>query len=169
MIGGSQRLVLGMFTINTAMGSIAAGQSQIITVDCIADDKPGSREEILSIEISDRQKDSAPLSYKISGEVLQPEINTADVASIFEEHRVCRRLGVLGQHQFHGDGCVGVYGEEERRFVFKSVIVGQSSKARFKISNQNKVYSMQQSLYCMAVIDDFVYYTRTYVCTNSIY
>ncbi len=140
MIGGSQRLVLGMFTVNSAMGSILAGQSQIITVDCIADDKSGPREEILSIEVSDRQIDIPPLSYKICGEVLHPEINTVDVASIFEEHRVCRRLGVLGQHQFHGEGCIGVYGEEERRFVFKSVIVGQLAKARFKISNNNKVF-----------------------------
>lgn len=136
--GGSQRLVLGMFTVNSAMGSIPAGNSQIVSVDCIAD-KPGKHEEILSIEISDRQKDSPPVTYRISGEVLSPEINTKDIPSIFEEHRICRQLGVLGQHQFHGEGCVGVYGEEERRFVFKSVIVGQSSKARFKISNPNKV------------------------------
>ena len=34
---------------------------------------------------------------------------------------------------------MGVYGEEERRFLFKSVVVGQTSKARFKISNPNKV------------------------------
>ncbi len=139
MIGGSQRLVLGMFTVNSAMGTISAGQSQLITVDCIADDKPGYREEVLTIEVSDRPKDSPALNYKICGEVLQPEINTLDVASIFEEHRIVRRLGVLREHQFHGVDCVGVYGEEERRFVFKSVTVGQSAKARFKISNYNKV------------------------------
>ena len=34
---------------------------------------------------------------------------------------------------------MGVYGEEERRFLFKSVMVGQTSKAHFKISNPNKV------------------------------
>lgn len=139
VIGGSQRLVLGMFTVNSAMGTISAGQSQLITVDCIADDKPGYREEILTIEVSDRPKDSPALNYKICGEVLQPEINTVDVASIFEEHRIVRRLGVLGQHQFHEEDCVGVYGEEQKRFVFKSVIVGQAAKARFKISNFNKV------------------------------
>ena len=32
-----------------------------------------------------------------------------------------------------------MYAEKERKFVFKSVIVGQTSKARFKISNPNKV------------------------------
>ena len=37
------------------------------------------------------------------------------------------------------DGCVGVYGENERRFMFKSIIVGHTSKARIKIINPNKV------------------------------
>ena len=140
VMGGSQRLVLGMFTVTPAMGPIQAGQSQTITVDCVAD-KPGSHEEILSVEISDRQKDSPPVTYKICGEVLIPGINTTDMASVFEEHRVCQQLGALGQHKFHEDGCVGVYGEEERRFVFKSVIVGQRSQARFKVSNPNKVHT----------------------------
>ena len=37
------------------------------------------------------------------------------------------------------DGCVGVFGETEKRFLFKSVIIGQLSKARFRILNSNKV------------------------------
>ena len=37
------------------------------------------------------------------------------------------------------DGCIGVYGESERKFMFKSVIVGHNSKARFRIINSNKV------------------------------
>lgn len=32
-----------------------------------------------------------------------------------------------------------MYGEKEKRFVFKSVIVGSTSKARIKIINPNKV------------------------------
>lgn len=138
VLGGAQRLVLGIFTVNQACGIILAGQSQTITVDCIGD-KPGKHEEELSVEISDRHKDSQPIPYKIGCEVLNPGINTTDVASIFEEHRICRELGVLGRYQFHEDNCVGVYGERERRFVFKGVVVGQMSKARFKISNPNKV------------------------------
>ena len=138
VLTGPQKLILGMFSINPAFGSVAPGQYQVITVDCIAD-KPGTCEELLSVEISDRPKDSAPLHYELRGEVLVPGINTTDTVSIFEEHRVCRQLGVLGQYLFHEEGCVGVYGEEERRFVFKSVIVGQSSKARFKINNPGKV------------------------------
>ena len=32
-----------------------------------------------------------------------------------------------------------MYGEEDKRFVFHSVIVGQSARAQFKIANPNKV------------------------------
>ena len=41
------------------------------------------------------------MKYRVCAEVLIPGINTTDLASIFEEHRVCKELGVLGQHQFH--------------------------------------------------------------------
>ena len=33
----------------------------------------------------------------------------------------------------------GVYGEDEGRFVFMNTLVGSRAKARFKISNSNKV------------------------------
>ena len=139
---GTQKLVLGMFSINPAFGSVSPGQTQVISVDCIAD-KAGKFEELLAIEISDQQKDTPPENYKICGEVMVPGINITDVGSIFEEHRVCRELGVLGHRLLNVDeDCVGVYGEEERRFVFKSVIVGQTAKARFKISNPNRVRSL---------------------------
>lgn len=138
MLSGTQKLVLGMFCINPAFGSILPGQFQLIMVDCVAD-KAGKCEESLSIEISDRPKHSPPIKYKICGDVMIPGIDTTDLCAIFEEHRVCRELGVLSQHLFHGDNCVGVYGEEEKRFVYKSVIVGKMSRARFKITNPNKV------------------------------
>ena len=116
------------------------------------------------MEISDRHKNDPQITYKIRGEVLIPAINCSDIASVFEEHRICKQLGVLGQHTFHEvrrgsgegwgeekeflnflilliqDGCIGVYGEEDETFLYKSVIVGQSAKARFKISNPNKVH-----------------------------
>lgn len=57
--------------------------------------------QVLSIEISDRHKDDPLITYKICGEVFIPAINVTDIASIFEEHRVCSKLGVLGQLQFH--------------------------------------------------------------------
>ena len=43
------------------------------------------------------------------------------------------------------DGCIGVYGESERKFMFKSVIVGHNSKARFRIINSNKVRILDTS------------------------
>ena len=144
VLAGTPRLVLGIFTVNQACGVIMAGQSQTISVDCTGE-RQGKYEEELSIEISDRHKDSKPIPYKIGCEVLNPGINTMDVASIFEEHRICRELGVLGQYQFHEDNCVGVYGERERRFAFKGVIVGRVAKARFKICNPNKVSCLCQS------------------------
>ena len=138
MLSGTQKLVLGMFTINPAFGSVLPGQSQVIMVDCVAD-KAGRCEENLAIEISDRQKNMPPIKYKIGGDVLLPGINTTDMSSVFEEHRMCHELGALGPHLFFEENCVGVYGENERRFLFKSVIVGKSSRARFKITNSNKV------------------------------
>lgn len=90
-----------------------------------------------------------PVQYRITAEVLLPGINTTDLASVFEEHRICKQLGVLGQHQFHEKGCVGVFGEVEHRFLFKSIIVGSSARARFKISNTNKVmYSDRNNRTC---------------------
>ena len=138
VLGGSQKLVLGIFTISPAMGTVSAGQSTVINVDC-AGDKLGKQEVELVIEISDRSKKDPAVVYHIFGDVLEPSINTSDVASIFEEHGVCQSLGVLGAQLFHRENCVGVYGELERRFAFKSVTIGQSTKAHFKISNPSKI------------------------------
>lgn len=138
VISGTQKLVLGMFTIQPATGTIPAGQSTTVTVDCAAD-RPGKQEVALMIEIGDRHKDDPPVVYHIYGDVLEPAINTTDLGFIFEEHGVCQSLRVLGPQMFHREGCVGVYGEAERRFAFKSVIVGQMAKARFKIINSTKI------------------------------
>ena len=48
--GGSQRLMLGLFNISPATGIITPGQSQTITVDCVAD-KQSKHEEVLSINV----------------------------------------------------------------------------------------------------------------------
>ena len=138
VVTGSLKIVQGIYTITPAFGSILPGQSQVIMVDCNAE-RQGLHQENISIEISDQERDSAPLSYTICGDVHLPRIETADVADIFEEHRVCKKLGALGHHLFHEQNCVGVYGEEERGFVFKSVVVGKTSVANFKITNPSKV------------------------------
>ena len=46
VLGGSPRLVLGVYTVTPALGLIPAGQSQTITVDCLTGDKPGRHEEV---------------------------------------------------------------------------------------------------------------------------
>ena len=51
--------------------------------------------------MSDSNRHEMPLTYKIFGEIFVPAINSSDVASIFEEHRICRQLGMLGLHEFH--------------------------------------------------------------------
>eukprot|EP00731_Ephydatia_muelleri_P026696 Em0018g796a len=127
VIGGSQRLVLSLFTVNSAIGVISPGQSVVISVECVAD-KAGKHEEDLCVEISDRHKNDPQITYKIRGEVLIPAINCSDIASVFEEHRICKQLGALGQHTFHEDGCIGVYGEEDETFVYKSVKVARCQK-----------------------------------------
>ncbi len=34
---------------------------------------------------------------------------------------------------------IGIYAEDENKFIFNNVIVGRTAKARFKLSNTNKV------------------------------
>jgi len=138
VLGGSQKLILGMYAVYPAFGAISPGQTQTVTVDCIAD-KPGVTQENLAIEISDLPRETPPMNYLITGEVLVPGIEASDVGLIFEEHRICKRLGALGRHIFRDHEGVGMYGEEDRKFIFKGVTVGKSSVARFRIANHNKV------------------------------
>ena len=137
-VSSSVRLTEGMFTIQPATGTVLAGQSTEIKVDCTAD-RPGKQSVGLVVEVSDRLISDPPIIYHIFADVLEPAINTVDVGAIFEEHGVCQSLGVMGPQLFHRKGCVGVYGETERRFAFKSVTVGQAAKARFKIINSTKI------------------------------
>ena len=48
-----------------------------------------------------------------------------------------RNLTVWQHSQATENG--GIYGEGENRFVFNNVLVGVKAKARFKITNTNKV------------------------------
>ena len=138
VLNGSQKLILGMYAIYPAFGAISPGQTQTITVDCIAD-KAGVTQESLAVEISDLPRETPPMNYQITGEVLVPGIEASNVGLIFEEHRICKKLGALGQHMFREHECVGIYGEEDKKFIFKGVTVGRSSVARFRVANHNKV------------------------------
>ena len=95
--------------------------------------------KVIAIDIADRPKNEGSIRYKICGEVVVPCIDLTGVPSIFEEHRICKQLSVLGSQQATDDSGVGVYGEENKKFVFHSVIVGHNAKARFKLSNPHKV------------------------------
>ena len=93
----------------------------------------------ISVEITDREPtdNRGGIPYKLIAEACIPSINTEDVGSIFEEHHVCKNLSVWQHLNQIETG--GIYGEEERRFVFNNVIVGRKARARFKVSNTNKV------------------------------
>ncbi|XP_046359897.2 hydrocephalus-inducing protein homolog isoform X3 [Haliotis rufescens] len=135
---GQSRLQLGMFTIFPAFGIILPNGHQSITVDCVAENQ-GRSDEDISIDITERNPSDhlGGIPYKLLAEACIPAINVDDVGSIFEEHRICRNLSVW-QHLNQVESG-GVYGEEEKKFVFNNVIVGRRAKARFKISNTNKV------------------------------
>eukprot|EP01135_Chromosphaera_perkinsii_P007876 Nk52_evm68s1020 gene=Nk52_evmTU68s1020 len=131
--GDQGKLTLGMFVISPATGVVSPGAIQTITVECHAETE-GRCEENIGIDITDKHPDEreANLNYKLVGETCVPGINTSDFNSIFEEHLVVRRHDLFSQQR-------NVYAEDERVFMFGSIIVGQQAHARFKISNPHKV------------------------------
>ncbi|XP_078527074.1 hydrocephalus-inducing protein homolog isoform X2 [Lissotriton helveticus] len=138
-VTGQARFSLGIFTVFPGFGAILPGGSQNITVECVPD-QPGKSEELLAIDISDRDPNDYPngIPYKLLADGCIPAFVTNEIASIFEEHRICHNM-----HLFH---CVqtsevgGVYVEEENRFIFNNVLVGRQATARFKIINVGKVH-----------------------------
>ncbi|XP_056680687.1 hydrocephalus-inducing protein homolog isoform X2 [Monodelphis domestica] len=132
------RFTLNMFTIYPGFGSIPPGGQQSITVDCIAD-PVGRCEEYLAIEISDRDPKDQPngIQYTLIAEACFPAFVTDDVASIFEEHLICKNIN---QYQFlQAVESRGVFFEDENKFMFRNVLVGHQGKARFKINNVGKI------------------------------
>ncbi|GFS07093.1 hydrocephalus-inducing protein-like [Elysia marginata] len=137
---GQSKLTLGMFTIFPAFGIILPNGNQVITVDCVGENQ-GKEIQDISIDITERDPSTykGGVPYRLVAEACIPTINVDDIGSIFEEHRVCKNLSVW-QHANQSLAEVGgVFGEEERKFLFNNVIVGRKAKARFKISNTNKV------------------------------
>ncbi|XP_069510876.1 hydrocephalus-inducing protein homolog [Ambystoma mexicanum] len=135
---GQARFTLGIFTIFPGFGAIPPGANQSITVECFPD-QTGKSEETLAIEISDRDPDDHPngIPYKLLAESCAPAFVTEDIASIFEEHRICKTMNLFQCTQ--PLECAGVYVEEENRFIFNNVLVGRQATARFKIMNAGKV------------------------------
>ncbi|MGH0129444.1 UNVERIFIED_CONTAM: hypothetical protein FKN15_002207 [Acipenser sinensis] len=65
-------------------------------------------------------------------------IVTNDIASIFEEHRICKNINLYQSLQTMD--CGGIFVEDENKFLFNNVLVGRQVKARFKIINTGKVH-----------------------------
>ncbi|XP_066439738.1 hydrocephalus-inducing protein homolog isoform X2 [Eleutherodactylus coqui] len=135
---GQARFTLGMFTVSPGFGSLPPGGQQIISVECFAD-QLGKSEEFLALDISDRPPDDQPngIPFHLISEVCTPGFVTDDIASIFEEHRIVGDARVLQCLPPLQSG--GIYLQEEKRFLFLNVLVGQTSVARFKVINSGKV------------------------------
>ncbi|KAM3920677.1 hydrocephalus-inducing protein homolog [Leptodactylus fuscus] len=135
---GQARLTLGMFTVSPGFGTIPPGGQQIINVECLAD-QLGKSEEFLALDISDRNPDDLPngIPLRLLSEVCTPGFVTDDIASIFEEHRILGDVRIL--HCLPPLQSGGIYLQDENRFLFWNVLVGQTFTARFKIINSGKV------------------------------
>ncbi|CAF5152283.1 unnamed protein product, partial [Rotaria sp. Silwood1] len=76
----------------------------------------------IQIDIADKNPAEYPqgILYKLKSELIVPQIDTSDISSIFEEHRIVRNLSSFQNIADSVTG--GVYGEEERRFQFRNVL-----------------------------------------------
>ncbi|KAJ3364976.1 hypothetical protein GGF32_000634 [Allomyces javanicus] len=126
--------VFGCFVVTPASGVIAPGIKATINVE-FNPDHPDVFDEVLGIDISDRSADefSEPIEYRFLAESCPPGINTTDLASIFEEQTICKRLDNMMLEK--------VYAEDERTLYFGTLIAGQESSTRIKLSNPFKVAS----------------------------
>ncbi|XP_073706753.1 hydrocephalus-inducing protein homolog [Garra rufa] len=137
-ISTQTHLTCGVFTLSPCLGVLAPGAHQVVTVDCKAE-HVGCWEECLAIDITDRDPSENPdgIPYKLIAEVCMPGIASTDIASIFEEHRICKNSSMLQCEQYRNS--MGVYVQDENKFVFNNVLVGQSAKAQFRLTNPGKV------------------------------
>ncbi|XP_029465095.1 hydrocephalus-inducing protein homolog [Rhinatrema bivittatum] len=132
------RFSVGMFIISPGFGTISPGTQQTILVECFAD-QLGKTEELLSIDISDRDLNDQPsgITYGLVTEACIPGFVTEDMASVFEEHRIYKNINLYQSLQ--STECDGIYVEDANKFIFTNVLVGHTAKARFKIVNAGKV------------------------------
>ncbi|XP_033896012.3 hydrocephalus-inducing protein-like [Acipenser ruthenus] len=133
------RFTVGVFTVSPGFGTLSPGGHQVISVDCAAD-QPGKCEEFVAIDISDRDPEDQPrgIAYRLVAEACIQSIVTNDIASIFEEHRICKNINLYQSLQTMD--CGGIFVEDENKFLFNNVLVGRQVKARFKIINTGKVH-----------------------------
>uniref|UniRef100_A0A3P8U8F5 HYDIN axonemal central pair apparatus protein n=1 Tax=Amphiprion percula TaxID=161767 RepID=A0A3P8U8F5_AMPPE len=140
MCPSQNRLIMGVFSVFPCTGTLQPGSQQQVTVDCIAD-QLGSWNQDLLIDISGRDPSDHPdgIPYRLLAEVCKPGI-VLDVASIFEEHHLCHSSSQLSSEQFCNAECIYVL--EENKFIFNKVLVGQTTQARFKFTNNRKIPCM---------------------------
>ncbi|XP_029109509.1 hydrocephalus-inducing protein homolog isoform X1 [Scleropages formosus] len=132
------RLTMGVFSLSPGFGILVPGAHQAVTVECAAD-QLGSWEECLAVDITDRDPTDHPngIPCRLAAEVCMPGILHKDIASIFEEHHICKNSNLLSCEPFKD--ALGIYIQDENKFVFNNVLVGRPAKARFRITNPGKV------------------------------
>lgn len=86
-----------------------------------------------------------------------------DISSIFEEHRLCKNSNMLQCEQYQK--AMGIYIQDENKFVFNNVLVGQSAKARFRLTNPGKI-PCKLSLQVKAVTNKVCLYVGTAATAN---
>ncbi|XP_053479109.1 hydrocephalus-inducing protein homolog [Ictalurus furcatus] len=150
-IPSQTRLPMGLFSLSPCFGVLPPGAQQVVTVDCVAE-QVGCWEECLVVDITDRDPFDSPggILYKLLAEVCMPGIAHEDIASIFEEHRLCKNSNMLQCK--HYQEAMGIYIQDENKFVFNNVLVGQSAKARFRLTNPGKI-ACKLSLQVKAVLN----------------
>ncbi|XP_023811732.1 hydrocephalus-inducing protein homolog isoform X1 [Oryzias latipes] len=131
------RLSMGVFSLFPSVGSLQPGCQQLITVDCGAE-LLGSFSQSLLIDISGRDPSdhNSGIPYRLLAEVCRPGI-LLDMTSIFEEHHLCQHSSQLSSEPFCN--AAGIYVLNENKFIFNKVLVGQTAKARFRLTNNSKV------------------------------
>ncbi|XP_025759455.1 hydrocephalus-inducing protein homolog isoform X1 [Oreochromis niloticus] len=134
------RLSVGMFSVSPCIGSLQPGSQQLVTVDCAAE-QLGRWSQGLHIDIIGRDPSDHPdgIPYTLLAEVCKPGI-VLDMASIFEEHHLCCSTSQLSSEQFCS--AEGIFVLDENKFIFNKILVGQTSRARFKLTNSSKVPCM---------------------------
>ncbi|KAG2469946.1 HYDIN protein, partial [Polypterus senegalus] len=132
------RFTLGVFTVSPGFGTIPVGGQQVITAECVME-QVGKCEELLAIDISDRDPEDHPngIPYKLVTEGCVPGIIVHDIPSIFEEHRICKNIDLYQCLQTVDSG--GIFVEDESKFLFINTLVGRQAKAQFKIINSGKI------------------------------
>uniref|UniRef100_W5LN16 HYDIN axonemal central pair apparatus protein n=1 Tax=Astyanax mexicanus TaxID=7994 RepID=W5LN16_ASTMX len=132
------RMSMGVFTVSPCLGLLPPGGKQLISVDCVAE-HVGFWHECLAVDITDRDPSDSPggIPYSLVADICVPEIASKDIASIFEEHRLCQNSNMLHCEQYRN--AVSIFIQEENKFVFNNVLVGQLAKARLRLTNPGKV------------------------------